>query len=75
MTLRRGFAVFFTLVGVATVLSMVLLVAAYLGSSRGPAIPDESMLVLRPGGELLEVLPDDVVGQVLRRRRVHGHAG
>ena len=72
MTLRRGFAVFFTLVGVGTVLSMVLLFAAYLASSRGPAIPGESVLVLRPGGELLEVLPDDVVGQVLRRRCGHG---
>jgi protease-4 len=53
------------MVGVATVLSVALLFAAYLASSRGPAIPGESVLVVRPGGELLEVLPDDVVGQVL----------
>jgi protease-4 len=58
-------SVFFTLVGVATVLSIAMLFAAYLASSRGPAIPGESVLVVRPGGELLEVLPDDVMGQVL----------
>ena len=65
MTLRRGFSVFFTLVGVATVLSIVLAFAAYLASGRGPSVPEESVLVMRPGGELVEVVPDDVVGQVL----------
>jgi len=56
---------FFTLVGIATVLSIAMLFAAYLASSRGSSIPGESVLVVRPGGSLLEVLPDDVVGQVL----------
>jgi protease-4 len=56
---------FLTLVGIATVLSIAVLFAVYLTSARGPSIPDESVLVVRPGGELLEVLPDDVVGQVL----------
>ena len=65
MKLRRGLSLFFTLVGIATVLAIALLFAAYLTSTRGPSIPDESVLVMRPGGELLEVLPDDVVGQVL----------
>jgi protease-4 len=63
--LRRIASVFFTLVGIATVLAIVMLFTAYLASSRGPVIPDESVLVVRPGGELLEVLPDDVVRQVL----------
>jgi protease-4 len=59
-------SVFFTLVGVGTVLSILaVLFAAYLASSRGPSIPSESVLVVRPAGELLERLPDDVVGQVL----------
>jgi protease-4 len=59
-------SLFFTLVGLGTVLSILaLLLAAYLASSRGPSIPNESVLVIRPGGELLERLPDDVVGQVL----------
>ena len=65
MTLRRGFTFFFTLVGIATVLALMVLFAAYVATSRGPAIPGESVLVLRPGGELPEVPPDDVVGQVL----------
>ena len=65
MTLRRSLSLFLTLVGIATVLSIMLLFVAYLTSWRGPSIPDQSVLVVRPGGELLEVLPDDVVGQVL----------
>jgi protease-4 len=36
-------------------------------SSRGPAVPERALLVLRPGGELLEVPPDDVVGQLMGR--------
>ena len=67
MALRRGVALVFTLIGMATVLSMAGVVFLYLFmfSPRGPAIPDSALLVMRPGGELLEVLPDDVVGQVL----------
>ena len=65
MTLRRSLSLFFTLVGIATVLSIALIFAAYLASERRPSIPDEAVLVVRPGGELLEVLPDDVFGQLL----------
>ena len=68
MTLRRGVAIAFTLIGMATVLSIAGVVLLYLLSSRGPSIPDRALLVVRPGGELLEVLPDDVVGQVLGRK-------
>lgn len=67
MTLRRGIALVFMLIGMATLLSMAGLIFLYVFSSRGPAIPDRALLVVRPGGELLEVLPDDVVGQVLGR--------
>ena len=65
MTLRRSLSVFFTLVGIVTVLSVVMVFAAYLASGRVAAIPDEAVLVVRPGGQLLEMLPDDVVGQLL----------
>src|SRR5688572_13093898 len=66
VTLRRISSIFFTLVGIATVLAIVMIFVAYLvGSRRGPVIPDEAVLVVRPGGELLEVMPDDVFGQVL----------
>jgi protease-4 len=67
LTLRRSVSLFFTLVGIATVLAVAAVFAAYLASARGLNIPDEAVLVIRPGGELLEVLPDDVVGQVLGR--------
>src|SRR5687768_15642961 len=45
----------------------------YLLISRGPSVPSAATLVLRPGGELQEVIPDDVVGQVFGRdvRTVH----
>jgi protease-4 len=51
--------------GVLTLAFVALVVVAYLASSRGPSIPQNAVLVVRPGGELLEVRPDDVVGQVL----------
>src|SRR5688572_19665827 len=46
----------------------------YLLVSRGPAVPSAATLVLRPGGELQEVVPDDVVGQLIGRdvNTVHG---
>ena len=57
----------FSLVGIATLLSLVGAAMLYVFSSRGPAVPDRAVLVVRPGGELLEVVADDVVGQVLGR--------
>ena len=65
MTVRRSLLTFFTAIGIATVLMVAIAFAAYLARERGPSVPDESVLVIRPGGELLEVLPDDVFGQVL----------
>ena len=67
MVLHRGVSLVFTLIGMATLLSMAVVVFLYVFSSRGPAIPDRALLVVRPGGELLEVFPDDIVGQVLGR--------
>ena len=67
MALRRGVALVFMLIGIATVLSMAGVVFLYVFSLREPTIPDRTLLVVRPGGELLEVLPNDIVGQVLGR--------
>jgi protease-4 len=39
----------------------------YFAVSRAPSVPSAAALVLRPGGELQEVVPDDLVGQVLGR--------
>lgn len=65
MALRRAVALLITFVGMATLLSIAAVVFLYMVSSRGPSIPDRGLLVVRPGGELLEMMPDDVVGQVL----------
>jgi protease-4 len=59
---------------VAVVVSIVGMVLMVLLVARGPVVPTSATLVLRPGGELQEVPPDDVVGQVLGRdvKTVHG---
>ena len=65
MAVRRGIALvlgFIGLVGTAVVIGAA---ALYFLAARGPSVPDEATLVLRPGGDLLDVRPDDVVAQVL----------
>src|SRR5262245_46122315 len=39
----------------------------YLALSAAPSVPSSATLVLRPGGALQEIVPDDVVGQVFGR--------
>jgi hypothetical protein len=51
------------LIGLAVLVSFTLLALLYLGVSRRPSVPRSATLVLRPGGELPELPPDDVVGQ------------
>ena len=67
MALRRGVRFVFTLIGMAVMLSVIGILFLYFALSRGPSVPQESILVLRPGGQLNEILPDDVVGQILGR--------
>ena len=67
MAPRRGVRLVLSLIGLAVVVSMTAVVLMFLASSRGPAVPSSATLVLRPGGELPEVEPDDVVGQVFGR--------
>ena len=55
------------LIGLAVVISIVGVALLYMLLARGPSIPESGTLVLRPGGDLEEVLPDDVVGQLLGR--------
>jgi protease-4 len=63
-----------TFIVLAVVVSTAGIVLMFLLVSRGPAVPSEATLVLRPSGELQEVPPDDVVGQVFGRdvKTVHG---
>ena len=67
MALRRGVRLVFTLIGMAAFVSVAGILFLYLALSRGPSVPEQAILVLRPGGQLRETLPDDVVGQFLGR--------
>src|SRR5216683_5156672 len=59
---RRGFAILFTLLGVACFLSIVGFALLYLTFGREPSVPSNATLVLRVGGALTELAPNDVVG-------------
>jgi protease-4 len=74
VALSRGVRIVFAFIVLAIVVSVVGIVFMVLVMSRGPVVPSAATLVLRPGGELQEVPPDDVVGQVLGRdvKTVHG---
>ena len=67
MAFRRAVALVLTLIGLAIAVSLGTVLFLYVLSTRGPSVPDRATLVVRPGGELLERQPDDVVGQVLGR--------
>lgn len=67
MSLRRGVMFVLALLGFAIVLIVGGTIVLYLLAGRGPSIPERATLVLRPGGELLDVRPDDIVAQVLGR--------
>ena len=59
---RRGFAVIFTVLGIAFVVSIAGFALLYVLLGREPAVPGNSVLVLRVGGDLAEVESGDVVG-------------
>ncbi len=67
MALRRGVVFVLSFITLAVIVSVTGIAFVYLLVSRGPSIEDDSTLVLRPGGELQETVPDDVVGQLIGR--------
>jgi len=67
VALRRGVIFVLSFITLAVIVSVTGIAFVYLLVSRGPAIEDDSTLVLRPGGELQETVPDDVVGQLIGR--------
>ena len=67
MAARRGVRLVLSLIGLAVVISMASVVLMFFAASRGPSVPSSSTLILRPGGDLPDVEPDDVVGQVFGR--------
>ena len=66
MALRRGIAALvLAVVGLPVLSSCGHRAAARVRNPR--SVPDRAALVLRPGGQLLEVRPDDIVGQIVGR--------
>ena len=59
---RRGFAIVFTVLGIAFVVSLAGFALLYAVLGREPSVPGNSLLVLRLGGDLAEVESADVVG-------------
>src|SRR5690242_7293271 len=59
---RRGFAILFTLLGVAVFISILGFALLYVAFGREPAVPNKATLELRVGGSLAEMAPNDVVG-------------
>jgi protease IV len=67
VALRRGVGFVLAFIGLAMLVSIAGITFMYLAVSRAPSVPSSATLVLRPGGELQEIVPDDVVGQVFGR--------
>jgi len=67
LAVSRGVRFVLTFLGLAILVSVAGLMLMYVLVSRGPSVPSSATLVLRPGGEMPEVLPDDVVGQLIGR--------
>jgi protease-4 len=70
VAVRRGVVIVLTLVTLAVIVSFAGVALMYVLVSRGPSIEEDSTLVLRPGGDLPETTPDDVVGQLIARDRM-----
>ena len=68
MALRRGIAALvIALIGLPLLVFAAAVVFLYMVATRGPAVPDQATLVLRPGGDRLDLRPDDIVGQLAGR--------
>src|SRR5262245_31494790 len=59
---RRGVAIILTFLGAAVAVSFTAFILLYLAVGRQPAVPSDSMLLLKVGGDLAETLPLDVFG-------------
>ena len=64
MAKRRLFKFFLSLVILFVVVGVMAVIGAWILVSRGPSVPDNSTLILRIGGELVESPPNDVFEQV-----------
>ena len=64
--MRRGVRFVFGAIALAVLVSTATILMLYLLVSREPSVPRQSALVLRPRGELHEMPPDNVFGQLVR---------
>ncbi len=65
MAVRRGFAIVVAFSAMVVCVALAGVVVLYLVLSRGPAVASGTTLVLRPGGEVQEAPPGDVVGALV----------
>ena len=73
--MKRGLGLVLALIFLAIAVSIAATAALYFMVSPGTRVNDRSTLVLRPGGELFETVPDDVLQFVGRSeaRTVRGY--
>jgi protease IV len=73
--MKRGLGLVLLLLTLAVLVSVIGVVLLYFVVSPGPRVEQRSTLVLRPGGELFEIVPDDVLQLVSRgeARTVRGY--
>jgi protease-4 len=74
--MKRGLGLVIILLTIAILVSVTAMAALYVVLAPGaPRVSESSTLVLRPGGELFEVVPDDVLNFVSRSdaRTVRGY--
>lgn len=73
--MKRGLGLVFVLLALAILVSIIGMAVLFFVVSPGARVADRSTLVLRPGGELLELVPDDVLQLVSRSdaRTVRGY--
>jgi protease-4 len=67
VALRRGVGLVLGFIVLAVLVSVAGISFMYFAVSRAPSVSSSATLVLRPAGELQEIVPDDVVGQVFGR--------
>ena len=64
MAKRRLFKFFVVVLGISFVMGLLGIIGVGVLMMRGPNVPENSTLVLRMDGELTELPPNDVLGQV-----------
>jgi protease-4 len=75
MAMPRPFKFLLSLVIVTVVVGVLAIVGAWVLVGRGPSIPNHSTLILRIGGELVEMPSNDVLGQLTEGARAQTVSG